>query len=57
VQIGAGSPLAQGTTDCSGGATIEFMVPSTVMPALHLVDVIISGTAITAECVVRVVAN
>ena len=44
-----------GTTDANGGGVIAFPIPETTTPGNHLVTVGRDGTALTADCTVKVV--
>lgn len=52
VVVGA-EDVANGVTDASGDASIEFQIPGDVEPGKHLVTVGVDGTGLTADCVVE----
>lgn len=55
VTIGGDTQVGEGTTDCGGGATLAFTVPSAIMPAWHLIAVDIVDTGYEAVCVMSVI--
>ncbi len=47
----------RGETDANGAATIDFPIPKDATPGLHLVTIGNDKTALTADCVVRVLES
>lgn len=45
--------VANGVTDASGDASIDFQIPGNVEPGKHLVTVGVDGTGLTADCLVE----
>jgi hypothetical protein len=46
--------VANGTTDASGNATIDFIIPKDTSEGLHLMTVGVDNTALTSDCQIKV---